>query len=198
MLSNFNTLLKNAAICNKCKNGELELYENALKRNGLSQTLYTKCMNCSHTVYMETSTRKELQPYDVNIKSAHAAVQGMGYAGLKKVCTSLDLPEPVSKKPFNNICKTLAAAALDKALSSMTHAAERLFVLIEEENPDKIITLQDGRKVANVAVSVDGTWQKRGHTICRQTKTICRQTQSICRQTQNTQNTHQHTQNCFY
>ena len=83
--------------------------------------------------------------------------------GLKK-STSLDLPEPVSKKPFNNICKKLAATALVKASSSMTRAAERLFMLTEKENADQIVALQDGRKLDNVAVSLDGTWQKRGHT----------------------------------
>ena len=87
-LSNLNKLLNSAATCNNCKKGNLELHENIRKRNGLSQALYTKCGNCLHTVYMETSSRERLKAYDVNIKSAHAAVQGMGYAGLKKVYLS--------------------------------------------------------------------------------------------------------------
>ena len=134
-------------------------FEDKTKRHGLAQVVYTICKSCLHKVSMKTSSKVGRKPYDVN-----AAVQGMGYAGLKKVCTSLDLPEPVSKKPFNNMCKQLAATVLDKALSSMSRAADRLFKLIEKETEDQIVTLPDGKKVASVAVSVDGTWQKRGHT----------------------------------
>ena len=86
------------------------------------------------------------------------------YAGLKKVCASLDLPEPVTKKPYNNICKTLSKASLDNAAISMKNAADKLFTLIEQEDPEYIIEISDDCRVADVAVSVDGTWQKRGHT----------------------------------
>ena len=72
---------------------------------------------------MNTSTKKVNSPYDINIKSAYAACQGIGFAGLKKICISFDLPAPVTKKPFNNLCKTLSNTSFEKASVSMKNAA---------------------------------------------------------------------------
>ena len=46
----------------------------------------------------------------------------------------------------------------------MSEAAEQLFKTVEEEEPTKIEVMQDGKKVAKVAVTVEETWQKRGHS----------------------------------
>eukprot|EP00795_Rhopilema_esculentum_P003904 gene3904-15220_t len=46
----------------------------------------------------------------------------------------------------------------------MSQAAEQLIEIIEEEEPTRIEVMQDGKKVANVAVTVDGRWQERGHS----------------------------------
>ena len=163
-VQNIQSLLSSASVCLLCKIGKLELYEEKCKRKGLSQTFFTRCKNCNHTVNMNTSTKKGNSPYDINLKSAHAACQGMGFAGLKRICISFDLPAPVTKKPFNNLCKTLANTSFEKASVSMKNAANTLFTLVENEKPENIITLSNGKSVAKVAVSVDGTWQKRGHT----------------------------------
>ena len=45
----------------------------------------------------------------------------------------------------------------------MQEAAKLLIDLVKTKSPDCIETVDDQR-VANVAVTVDGTWQKRGHS----------------------------------
>ena len=45
----------------------------------------------------------------------------------------------------------------------MQEAAKQLIDLVETKSPD-CIEIVDDQRVANVAVTVDGTWQKRGHT----------------------------------
>ena len=111
-LVNLNNLLFQAAICSNCKNknSHLQMYENVNKRKGLAQIVFTKCSYCAHVVEVCSSSTDGNCAYDTNIKSVHAACHGMGYAGLKKVSASLDLPESVSKKPFNDICKNLSKA----------------------------------------------------------------------------------------
>ena len=47
----------------------------------------------------------------------------------------------------------------------MCQAAERLHTITSKEEPENIKELNDGVTVADVAVTVDGTWQKRGHTL---------------------------------
>ena len=42
--------------------------------------------------------------------------------------------------------------------------AEGLVKIVEEEEPTKIEVTKDGKIVAKAAVTVDGTWQKRGHS----------------------------------
>lgn len=46
----------------------------------------------------------------------------------------------------------------------MEEACTCLKNIIEVEKPEKIEHDKNGNKIANVAVTVDGTWQKRGHS----------------------------------
>ena len=155
-VSQIQKMISLSAVCVKCKVGDQELSEDVNKRKGLVQTFQTKCKHCSHTVDIQTSTKQSPnKPFDLNLKSAHAACQGLGYSGLKKCCISFDLPQPVTKKPFNKLCKTIASAALKNAATSMSNAAKKLYALTKEEHPLKIVIGKNGSKVAQIAVSVD-------------------------------------------
>lgn len=57
----------------------------------------------------------------------------------------------------------IATAEKSNAESGMVDAARRLFVLTKQYNSEMIL-IEDGFEVAEVAVSVDGTWQKQGHS----------------------------------
>ena len=46
----------------------------------------------------------------------------------------------------------------------MEEACERLKQKVAEEEPDNIMIDKDGNRIAKVAVSVDGRWQKWGHS----------------------------------
>ena len=95
--------------------------------------------------------------FDINLKSAHAACQGSGNAGFKKMCSSLDLPQPVTKKPFNNLTKKTAEKSANLALSSSKNAARKLIVLMQKENSESVTMLElpDKKIVADVAVIVE-------------------------------------------
>ncbi len=46
----------------------------------------------------------------------------------------------------------------------MKDAANRLLNVLKTEEPERITMIDDGKEVGEIAVTVDGTWQKRGHT----------------------------------
>ena len=72
----------------------------------------------------------------------------------------MGLPPPLSRRSYNEQVKRIAHHAVQIAENIMQESAERLRQIGEEEEPSKVQVLQDGKKVAKVAVTVDGTWQK--------------------------------------
>ena len=76
----------------------------------------------------------------------------------------MGLPPPLSSRSYNEQVKRLAHHAVQIAEKIMWESAERLRQIVEEEEPSKVQVLKDGKKGAKVAVTVNGTWQKRGHS----------------------------------
>jgi len=100
---------------------------------------------------------------DVNIRSVYAGQQ-IARSGLTKLCTMMNLPPPVNKSAYNSIQILVCDKAKTIAETVVKEAANRLIDKTLEEEPDNIETNENREMIASVAVSVDGTWQKRGHT----------------------------------
>ena len=92
------------------------------------------------------------------------ASTSIGHAELERFCGIMGLPPPVSKRAYNEHLKKIRNVAVDTTYNVMIDAANRLRDIFEEEEPSKVYTDEGGRKIEDVAVTVDGTWQKRGHT----------------------------------
>ena len=168
-LENLQTAISQAAICTLCKDprSRLSLVENVGKKRGLAQMFTLNCSVCSNVTEFCSSRRGEQHvsgPYDINTRSVHASLSGgLGHSGLAKICASFDLPKPCSNKPYNVILKRLSKSAEEIAECKMKEAAERLVEIVKSESPDKIENRPDGKYVTDVSVTVDGTWQRRGH-----------------------------------
>lgn len=74
----------------------------------------------------------------------------------------MNLPPPVTKKAYNEHLIRIEKAASSHAEEVMQDAAHRLKEKIRQEQPDNIECGETD--IAHVAVTVDGTWQKRGHS----------------------------------
>ena len=59
--------------------------------------------------------------------------------------------------------KKIQKSAINNAEQLMCDAAERLTNLVSSEEEDCVVEI-NGQKATKVAVSMDGTWQKRGHS----------------------------------
>ena len=87
----------------------------------------------------------------------------LGRAGLAKFCAGMELPPPVTKKAYNQNMKKIENAAISNAETLMCEAAERLSQLASSEDEESVVDI-NGQSVTKIAVSVHGTWQKRGHS----------------------------------
>ena len=92
-----------------------------------------------------------MKPYEVNIRvvySLHSC--GLGHTGLEKLCCML-MPAPMIVTNYNKISNTLRDAAKIVAVKSMK---------------DAVVDAKKYREgIADIGVSVDGTWQERGTLI---------------------------------
>ena len=133
-------------VCSSCKSGTIDLIEKS--RQGLGSFLVLKCSNMECQEDHEFPNCKKTQFFDVNSRSVLAVRKiGHGHAGLKKFCGIMDLPPPISEANFRRHQRAMLAASKKVAVDSMDTAAEEL----RKDNPD-----------GEVAVTFDGTWQRRG------------------------------------
>ena len=91
-----------------------------------------------------------MKPHDdINYRAVYAArTVGQGYVSLEKCCGMLNLPKHMTNNNFDLISNTFSVAAKEVAEKSMLDAANEL-----RHGDDSI---------ADIGVSVDGTWQRRG------------------------------------
>lgn len=150
----------NVVSCPECHGVQcLKLSDIESKKKGLASYLILECSFCLYEHSFFTS--KQVQyPYnegrggakffDVNARSIYASRQiGAGHEHLKKFCTYMNMPSPVLKGSFSKMTNKLKEAAKSIAEKSMNDAAAKLRGEVE---------------TADIGVSIDGTWQRKGFT----------------------------------
>ena len=76
----------------------------------------------------------------------------------------MDLPPPVTKESHNNHLKDIEKELKLEAEVKMKEAADRILNILKVEEPERVIVTEDRQEIGEIPVTVDGTWQKRGHT----------------------------------
>ena len=158
--------ISTAAICSSCRqaSSKLELYQRNNEREGLCESLFLKCSSCSVETPLATSKRvggKGGGSHEVNRRSVLVSHQ-YGHAGLSQFCGGMNLPPPVTKKAYNEHLIHIEKAASSHAEEVMQDAAHWLKEKIRQEQPDNMECGETN--IAHIAVTVDGTWQERGHS----------------------------------
>ena len=74
----------------------------------------------------------------------------------------MDIPAPILNPLYYKILKTVGEKSKEVAENVMKGAAERIIQYNMEVDPESIDAEPDGNQIASIAVSLDGTWQKRG------------------------------------
>ena len=159
-----NDCISSAAICSSCRSAtsKLELFQKNNEREGLSESLFLKCTACDTVTPLSTSNRlggKGGGSHEVNRRAVLSSYQ-FGHAGLKNFCAGMNLPPPLAKNAYNEHLKQIEQASTNHAEQVMKDAAKRLKNKIATERPQDIDD-EDDSTIARVALTVDGTWQKR-------------------------------------
>ena len=99
----------------------------------------------------------------MNRRSVIASVStGGGLATLQNFCCQMNLPSPVTSNAYQDHLKQILEASKEHCEELMKEAAERLRSDIVSDAPELVDEDADG--ALPCTVTVDGTWQKRGHT----------------------------------
>ena len=166
ILMSFSILRSVLAKC-KCEicHESIELVDYESLRAGLSHKLSLQCKNCGVIeTFHSSSTGKKVDPgsgarrtmFDVNLRSVLAFREiGKGHNAMNTFTGLMNLAKPISKTQYDKVNDKLFQVYQDTALYSCEEAATETIQKIDEKDPYGITDCQ---------VSVDGSWQKRGHT----------------------------------
>lgn len=132
--------------CPECFNLGLDLNEDS--RYGLCSHFSLKCKNCNFCKGFASSNKIKNEP-EVNKRFIYGMRQiGKGFTAAFKFCSTMNLPK---------LAKTTYEKHESKILKAVTEVAENSMIKAASEIIEKI-------KCDKCGVSVDGTWQRRGHT----------------------------------
>ena len=152
-LSCINELLPQAAICAECGEGSLSFRE--VKRSGLVPKVAIACESCGHEVSGSLGVKRGTGSrvhHDLNRRAVFALrCLGKGFSGMKTLFSVLGLPKPMARSTFYTHHKSMCVAIKSIAKQSMANAATKVLKVNDDaDHPERI------------AVTVDGTWMKRG------------------------------------
>ena len=144
----------NSLACPECFECHLFIEKVYEMKKDLALLICVDCNNCGYSKTSYTSQTinndkvKGMKPFDINYRAVYAArTTSQSYAGLEKLCGMLNLPKPMTHKNNDAVSSVLCQSAKQTAESSMIEAANEL---------------RPNDNVADIGISVDGTWQKRG------------------------------------
>ena len=150
--------------CPECLSTKaLQLFDVNEKKKGLARLIIVQCKFCPYTMDFYTSKQVEQPPtedvqkkkgggkyMEVNLRTVYGMrAIGAGHSMLEKLCCHLDMPHPMTSCNYDNISNNIKNAVKDVAEKSMADAAKEL---------------RSGKETADIGVSVDGTWQRKGFT----------------------------------
>ena len=116
-------------------------------------------MQTSKRINNKINRRKYSRPFEVNVCAIQCGISGgNGPYGLSKICSALNLLPPV-KHGYKKVTGDLCLFSCDEAEEAMKNAAQNVKThLINTDSGCSNMSVDD---IFNIAVTVDGTWQKR-------------------------------------
>lgn len=149
----FNIEILNEAIsflcCPVCFKSGINLIQESVF--GLALNMSMKCANCNYLISFCTSAKVN-KLHNINIAFVFGMrLLGRGYSAANKLCSAINVKCP-SKTSYRLLERKLECAAEKIANEKMNDAALEIRV---DKNQDEIV---------DCGVSVDGSWQRRGHS----------------------------------
>lgn len=152
--------------CPECSETMLDFVEQYDMKKGLASyvSIVCKCCNYSRNSYTsktffptfqknkQNKSSRGMKSFEVNMRMVYAMRNnGTDYSGVEKFCAVMNLPKPMTCNNYDKMSNVLRDAVQIIAERTMNDAADSLKV-------------ENDAVPVNTAVSVDGSWQKRGFT----------------------------------
>ena len=140
--------------CQECKQHAISNSLAVEKKSGFSHILQLNCEACEFQSTLETSKKVDgtgsgRASNEVNLQMViFARSIGRGYSVLENFSACLNSPQPMTKKNYKKAFSKVLAANKEAAKESMEAAAIEIKTY----------------GVSKCAVSLDGSWQRRGHS----------------------------------
>ena len=155
--------LEKSVICKECQSAKsiMKLEIDERKRQGLAEQFTIKCSECNAKTSFFSSRKISNGIFEVIERSVIASNSlAGGRQALADFCATMNLPRPLALSSFSRHSKQLSNVTLQLAERKMKEAADRVRKTVIQKNPN--IEKEDKEGAVPVAVSVDGTWHKRG------------------------------------
>ena len=141
-------------MCPECMTCTLSLHNIADKRKGLASCLRVWCTSCGFS-FQSYSSNSNVKGFDINTRVVYAMREcGLGHSGLETFVSLMDMPKPMTARNYDKIVDKLTVAVKEVAEGTMRDACNELRELQNSPFDEKM----------DVAVSCDGTWQRRGYS----------------------------------
>ena len=155
-------ILSIVGVCPTCNSKELKLCNNISRKKGLANCLEIKCTASDCDYFFSKYTSKRVRqdrvvhgqsPFDINARAVIAFREiENGHRAMKTLFGYMNCVPPMAYATFSDMNKELAACYSTVADNSMLQAVHE----IKGDNSNDLI--------CNIAVSCNGTWQKRGYS----------------------------------
>ena len=154
-------------LCPMCKQPSIQFMRKPEDDLGFAARMAIECRNCKRYSREEYSSQRigepgslKNAPFDVNARATVAfRGVGCGHSAMKEWCGVMNMSAVLSKNAYTNTNNKLEEAA-SKTFESVAQNTRELL----KEAYAAIGVNEDKDGILDVAVSFDGTWQKRGHT----------------------------------
>ena len=141
--------------CPLCQSHTLNLHECFDRKMGFASLLTIKCKERRCKFKEEFYTSSPVQKaFDINRRIIYAMRSiGQGHASMKKFTALMNMPPPMTVKNYDQLVKTMTKVVIEVAEQTMAEAAHDLISLKRQHSGDDVV---------DVAVTCDGSWQRRG------------------------------------
>ena len=163
--------------CQNCESRNVVFTNKSELRMGLACKLQLSCEDClyEHSFFSSNECKKSEETqgrnlFECNVRAVTGFREiGKGHEGLTNFTRCMNM-HTLSEPSYRNINKELHCVYEKTATESMMQAADSAFKECVESGD----TVQkDGEKIGLCRVSLDGTWQKRGHASLNGVVTAC-------------------------
>ena len=151
------TALLESVLCKKCGCGPVEFQEEIHRKQGLMTYPFLHCGSCHSKTYIPFATVGSTKKFAINQKSVFAnKCTGGTHSSLTLLYSMQDLPLPVSPSVYAEHARAVCEKSILQAEASMKRARQE----VRQHYND---STKPG-DIADILISCDGTWQKRGFT----------------------------------